>query len=321
MTTFTRRTFIGSAGLLAGFGASASSRFPDKPITVVVPSVAGGSPDTVARLFSRQVQTTIGQPLVVENVSGASGVIGIQRVLRAPNDGHCLLYGYNQLVTINPFLLKNLPYDPVRDLAPVSLTADLGYIWIANPSFGPGSVAEWIEHMKRNPGKVNFGTQGTGSAAHLGGELLMQQSGTRMTAVPYKGSSTPDLLAGVIDVKMEPYTTAIPLVQSGKVKALAATGAQRVALLPNLPTLVESFPGHVIRGWHAIWLRAGSPASAVDTLQREFAAAAGTPAVRDRLRDIGLSAVSSTPEELRQLIASESRMWSQLIKERGIEVS
>lgn len=322
MTRSTGVRLIGAVWLLASLSAAAAvaQDYPRRPISIVVPGTSGGSPDVMARLFAQRLSEAMGQQVVVDTVPGASGIIGVQKVVRAPADGYTVLYGFNQLVTMNPHLIPNLPYNPERDLAPVSILADLGYVWIANNDLPANTVAEWITLARAQPGKLSFGTTGPGSAANLGGELFMEQTGTRILAVAYKGNSNPDLIAGIINLKMEPYTTAIPLIDSKRVKALAITGAARLAVMPNVPTMAEALPGYVITGWHAVWLPANTPQAIVDRLNAEFVKVAKLPEMVERMRTVGLQPVAGTAQELRDLTREETAKWGRLIKSRNIKV-
>jgi len=316
-----RRDFImaGAIGLVA-CRVSAQGAYPARPVTFIVPGTLGGSPDVMARLLAQKLQTSMGQPVVVDTQPGASGLIGMQKALRSPADGYTAIYGFNQLVAMNPHMIKDLSYDVERDLAPVTMTADLGYIWIANQDFPASNLEQWIAHARANPGKVSFGTTGVGSAANLGGELFMQHTGTRMLAVAYKGNSTSDLLAGFIDLKMEPYTTAVPLITSGKVKALGVTGIERLNVLPDVPAISERLKGYVVRGWQAVWVRAGTPQPVIDRLNRELTSAVHHPDVAGRMTAVGLRPMTMTPQALRALTRQESAMWRDLIRERNIQV-
>jgi tripartite-type tricarboxylate transporter receptor subunit TctC len=315
-----RRRFMATAamGCLAPV-ALAQTRYPDRPVTLVVPASVGGSPDTMARLLAQRMQASLGQPVLVDTVPGASGLIGIQKVLNNPADGYTALYGFNQLITMNPYLVKGLPYVPERDLAPVSGTADLGYIWIANNDFPPNDVPQWMAYARAHPGKVSFATTGPGSAANLGGEMFMRHTGAQMLAVPYKANSTPDLLGGVIHLKMEPYTTAVPLVTAGKVKALAVTGTERLKVLPDVPTMSEAIKDYVIRGWQAIWVKQGTPQAAIDRLNEAVRAVLAQPELAERMSKVALRPMPTSPGELAQMGQQESAMWRDLIRDRNIQ--
>lgn len=300
-----------------------TGNYPSKPIRLIVPSAPGGSPDVLARLFANQLSQNIEQPVVVEAIPGASGLIGMERALSAPADGYTVIYGFNQLVAMNPHQFAKLPYDVEKDLAPVSLLASMAYIWIASPSLAANDIGDLVRMAKENPGKITFASPGPGSGSHLGGELMMQLAGIDMLHVPYKSttSATSDLLAGFVQLKMDPYTTAVPLIKSGKVKALGITAPKRSSLLPGIPAVAETLPGYDIPGWHAVWVSAGTPQPIVDKLHAEFVRIARSPAVQAQLREMSIEAVGSTPKELLRATREESRMWGDLLKARNIKLS
>ncbi len=311
------------AGLLYGALAplaSSAQNFPSKPITLVVPVQGGSSPDVTARLYAQRLSESLRQPVVVENVPGASGTLGAQKVARSTPDGYTLMFASNNMVTINPHMIANLGYQVERDFAPIIKLTTVHYVWISNPKFPGNTVQEWVEYAKANPGKLTFGTTGPGSAANLAGELFMRDTNTRMLAVAYKGSSLPDLMTDVIQLKQEPTATAVPLIQAGKVKALAVTGATRVALLPNVPRMAESFPSHVIEGSHSVWAPAGTPAAVISLLNAEFEKVGRLTDVIEKLADLGIQTTGSTPAELLESTRKESQMWADLIKTRNIKV-
>jgi len=300
-----------------------SAGYPGKPIRMVVPSAPGGSPDVLARLFASKLSQNIGQPVVVEAIPGASGLIGMERALSAPADGYTIIYGFNQLVAMNPHQFTKLPYDVERDLAPVSLLASMAYIWIASPAFEANSIQDLVRLARKHPGKITFASPGLGSGSHLGGELMMQLAGIDMLHVPYKSTTgaTTDLLAGTVQLKMDPYTTAVPLIRSGKVKALGVTAPARSPLLPDIPAVAETLPGYDIPGWHAVWVASRTPQPIVHRLHDEFARIAHSPEVKGQLRDMCIEAVGSSPRELQQATRDEFRMWGELLKARNIKLS
>jgi len=319
-----RRALItGALAMALPSWATAQSRgYPNKPIRMIVPSASGGSPDTLARIFAQKLSESMGQSVVVEALPGASGLIGTEKAMKAPADGYTILYGFNQRVTMNPHQFAKMPYDVDKDMVPVSLVAHMAYVWIAPPSFPANSMAELIQLAKAQPGKINFASPGLGSGSHLGGELLMQAAGIEMLHIPYKSTTTAtlDLLAGIVQLKMDPYASAMPLIKSGKVKALAVTGPTRSTLLPQVPTVLESLPGYEIPGWHAVWVPAGTPPDIVRRLNNEFVKITRSPEIRSRLAEMSIEAVGSTPGELVQATRSESKMWGDLLKTRQIKL-
>ncbi|HEY4066372.1 MAG TPA: tripartite tricarboxylate transporter substrate-binding protein, partial [Burkholderiaceae bacterium] len=254
-----------SLGLILAFGAGAAGAqgYPAKPIRVIVPSSPGGSPDILARMIAAPLGDELGQPLVVETMSGAGGIIGTEKVAKSAPDGYTLLYGFNQVATMNPPLYKKLPYQPERDLAPIGLTLNLSYMWIANNDFAPKTIAELVALNRSKPGSVNYASTGPGSAAHLGGVLLERMSGTQMSHVPYRGNTNSDLLGGVVQLKLDPVAASIGLVKSGSVKVLAVSSPKRLAILPDVPTVAETLPGYEMTGWQGLWAPVGTPAAII----------------------------------------------------------
>jgi len=308
------------AAAVAFCPASQARDYPDRPITFVVPSSAGGSPDTIGRLIAARLADALKQPVVIDNLSGASGIIGTERVARAKPDGYTVLYGFNQLVTMNPHLFTKLPYVPEKDLEPVVLVAKLGYVWVAAPSFGANTVDEWLRLAKAQPGKLTFASNGPGSSAHLGGELVNQLAKVEMLHVPYRSNGVPpDLMSGRVDLKIEPSSLAIPLIKAGRLKALAVTGAKRMDALPDVPALAEFLPGYDITGWQAVWVPAGTPQPVVARLNAEINRIIALPEIQARLAEMGAEVVGGAPDVLTRTTRSESKMWRDLLLARNIK--
>ncbi len=317
----TRRALVASAAASAfvAAGARGQSAYPDRPVIMIVPAPLGSGPDILARVYAQRLSEVLGQQVLVDTVPGASGLIGTQKALKARADGHTIIFGFNQLVSVNPNTIPNLSYDVERDMSPVAKIADGAYIWIANNNFPANNVREWIALAKARPGSVKFGTTGPGSVANLAGELFMERTGTQMMAVSYKGNHTPDLLSGIIDMKLEPYATGIPLIKASRVKALAITGANRLADLPDVPTMTEFLPDYVVPGWYSIWVPAGTPEAVVKRLNTEFNAITRSPNMVERFQSLSLQPSASTPEELRIAAARERAMWAELVAKRGMK--
>lgn len=312
-------------GLLAGMAMApalfAQTAWPGKPIRLVVPAGAGSGPDIMARLIGDRLGQRLGQPIVVEPTPGASGILGADKALNAAPDGYTFLFGFNQLMTMNPHIYAKLPYDPVKGVAPVSLISKGGYVLIAGPTVPFDDVAGMIQHARAHPGALTYASFGNGSAPHLGMELLKQRAGIDLLHVPYRTSAAAntDLMANQIQVKIETQTSAVALVRSGKVKALAVTTAERLAALPSVPALRESVPGFELTGWNAVWAPAGIPPAVVDQMSRAIRATLQEPELRTRLAEMGLDPQGSTPGELDQLTRQESAQWGKLIREKGIK--
>lgn len=298
--------------------AAAQGGFPSRPINLVLPAGAGTGVDIVGRIGAQRLSEVLGQPVVVENVVGASGVIGVQRAARAKPDGHTLLFTFNQTMTMNPHVVANLPYDPLKDFAPVSRFAASPFVWMVNTQVPVATFPEFIAYAKARPGKLAMGVTGFASAAYLGSQLLALQTGAEVLAVNYAGNFSADLLSNVVQLSMSPAAQVPSLVASGKVRPLAQTGAQRAAALPDLPTVDETVPGYVIDAWYGVWAPAGTPQEVLDALTSAWQKVASTPEVRNRLAAVSAMPVGSTAEALRELTRTELKLWGDVVKARKI---
>jgi tripartite-type tricarboxylate transporter receptor subunit TctC len=317
-----RRLLVGMAAAaavpwLAG-RASAQAGYPNRPVRLIIPSAAGGSPDILARLFQPRLQDALGQPVVVEDVPGAAGIIGTDKVAKATPDGYTLLYGHQQVVTINQVTQRNLPYQPERDLAPISTTLELVYAWIATPSFPANTVPEWLKLAREQPGAISYASTGAGSAAHLGGVLVERAAGIKLLHVPYRGNTNSDLLAGVVQLRLESLAAAMALIQSGKVKALAVATPKRLAVLPDVPSITEFLPGCEMPGFHGFWAPAKTPAPILARLNAEIVKILQLPDVRKRIGELGFLPQSSTQEDMAARIRAETQQWAALVKSTGM---
>ncbi len=308
------------AALALSFGTCAvqAQGYPSKPIRIIVPSAPGGSPDVLARLISVPLGEELGQPLIVETMPGAAGIIGTDRVAKSTPDGYTLLYGFNQVATMNPPLYKKLPYQPERDLAPIGLTLNLSYMWIANADFEPKSIGELLKLNRAKPGSVNYASTGPGSAAHLGGVLLERMTNTQMTHVPYRGNTNSDLMAGVVQLKLDPVAASLGLVRSGKVKVLAVSSPKRLAVLPDVPTVAETVPGYELTGWQGLWAPAGTPAAVIQRVNAAMVKVIQSPEMQKRIQDLGYEPLGSSPKEMADRIRSELAQWTLLLKQTNI---
>ena len=295
--------------------------FPTKPIKVLVGVPPGGPTDAVARAVAPELSEALGQQLVIENRPGASAVIATELVAKAPPDGHTLAFIYITHVT-NPTLIAKLPYDTVRDFIPVSMVGRQSMVMLANPAFPANSVAEVIAAAKANPGKLDYGASDPGSAPHLAAELFKMMSGTQITPIYYKGTAPAmtDLIAGHIPLMFISNISALPHVKSGKLKALAVTGAQRTALAPDIPTIAESgLAGYEVYGWYGFAAPARTPRPIIERLQAEVAKIAQHPKMKARLASQGLELVGSSPEEFDAFIRAEITKWSTVLKAAGLK--
>jgi tripartite-type tricarboxylate transporter receptor subunit TctC len=305
--------------VLATACTAAAQDYPSRPIRYIVPQAPGGSSDTLARLVTQRVADSIGQPVVVDNRPGATGVIGTEVVARASPDGYTLLQAATSHAT-NPGMQAKLPYDTLRDFAPVSLLSQQPNIWIVNPALPVKTIAELVAYVKTRPGQVNFGSSGTGGSQHLAGELLMSMTGIDMAHVPYKGSPPAliDLLAGRIPVMSSTMPPVLPHLRAGKVRALAVTSAKRSPAVPDVPAVAETIPGYEAIAWQGLLAPARTPHAVVSRLQTEFARVLKQPDVASRLGDQGYDTVASTPEWFSGYIRSEIAKWSKVIRAAGI---
>jgi tripartite-type tricarboxylate transporter receptor subunit TctC len=312
-------------GLVAVFACVApvavAQPFPNKPIHLVIPYPAGGGTDVMARILAKRVGETIGQQVIVENKPGASGSIGAAAVARSPADGYTLLMTLSS-ITMNASLYKSLPYDVGADFAPVSLLAFSNYILVVNPSVDATNLPELIDLAKRNPGKLNYGSGGSGGPDHLGMELLKGMTGVDIVHVPYKGGGPglQDTIAGNVSMIMSPTLSAVPFMKSGRVRALAGTSAKRSPAAPDVPAIGEFFPGYDVSIWYGILAPKGVPTDVLNKLNTEFRAALNHPEVAERLVGIGAEAVGNSPAEFQTVINADLRKWAEVSQRIGLRL-
>ncbi|MDM0109537.1 tripartite tricarboxylate transporter substrate binding protein [Variovorax sp. J22R24] len=322
MNLSNRRSLLSVLALaLCSSIAFAADDYPNRTVRVVVPYPAGGIADKVAREVAEQLQQRLKQTVVVENRSGAAGNIGFEHVARQPADGYTLLLAPASNLTVQPVLFKRLSYDLERDFTPVSLLVQTPQVLLVHPALPVDSVQSLIDYSKKNPGKVNYGVS-VGAYSHLAGELLRSRTGADLTAIPYQGSAPAinDLLAGQTQFIFNEVITAIPHIQSGKLKPLAVAYGSRAPWLPKVPTTAEAgFPDFEVTSWYGIVARSGTPAPVVDRLARELRAIVQSPDFRKRYDDIGAFTVGSSPEEFGRFIQSETRKWTAVVKQAEIQ--
>jgi tripartite-type tricarboxylate transporter receptor subunit TctC len=307
------RALAGFLLLLAGATALAQG-FPSKPVRVVVPFPPGGGADTLARILEPRLAELWAQPLIVENRPGASGHIGADYVAKSPADGHTLLMSST----------ASLDEKNVGEFAPVSLVSASAYVVAVNPRVAAASIGELVALAKASPGRLSFGSSGTGAASHLSAELFKAMAGIQLLHVPYKGTgqALTDLLGGQIDLMFAPAQTVIPYVQAGKLKALAVTSATRSETLPALPTVAESgLPGYAAVGWFGLLAPAATPRPVVAKASADVNRVLALREVRERILGLGSEVSGNTPEEFARFIREDQAKWSKLMKEAGISVS
>jgi tripartite-type tricarboxylate transporter receptor subunit TctC len=280
-------------------GASAQDGYPSKPIKLVVPLAAGGGIDFTARITAQKLSEVLGQQVVVENLGGAGGTIGVNAVVRAAPDGYTLLY-HSVTGVVSAAVGKDLPYDWLRDLVPVSLVTRFAPVLIINPSLPAKDLKEFIALAKANPGKFSYGSSGPGTAIHLASELFKAAAGVDIVHVPYRGNAgvMPDLLAGRIAMLIDGVPPQVKNIESGTVRALAVTTRTRAAALPNVPTMIEQGIDYEVPYWTAIYAPAATPKPIVDKLAADLARTMKDPGVVERLKNAGTEAVGSTAQEL-----------------------
>ena len=306
----------GALALTLGAPASAQS-WPTKPVRLVVTFPSGGAPDILARLFSEKAQ--LGQPVVVDNKPGAGGNIGADFVAKSPADGYTLVLGTVGTHSINGSLYEKMPYDMVKNFAPVSLIASAPNLLVVNNNVPVKTVPEFVAYLKANPDKLSFGSPGVGTSVHVSGELFKSMTGTKMTHVPYKGRqyAIPDLVGGSIQLMFDNMPSALPMAREGKIRAIAVTTAKRSSAAPEIPAIAESIPGFEATTWFALFAPAGTPKPVVDKLSAEVQRVFRLPDVAERLKTLGLEAVLSSPEELAAYQASEISKWTKVVKDSG----
>ena len=317
-----RRPFLLAAlalAVAAPFTAYAQA-YPAKPITVIVPFAAGGTTDILARVIGQALNKELGQSVIVDNRAGAGGNIGAQLAAKAAPDGYTLFMGTVGTHAINQSLYKKMPFDPVKDFAPLTRVAMVPNLLVAHPSKPYKTVKELIAYAKANPGKVNFGSSGSGSSIHLSGELFNALAKVDMVHVPYKGSApaVSDLIGGQIDIMFDNMPSAIQHVRAGKLRPLAVTTARRAPELPEVPTIAEAgVPGYEATSWFGMFAPAGTPAPVVARLNGALVKVLADPEVKKKLAEQGAEPYSEKPEQFAEFIRKETAKWSKVVKDSG----
>ncbi len=299
-----------------------TAAYPVRSIRYIVPTAAGGSSDTLARVIVKNLAESLGQPVVVDNRPGATGNIGAELVAHAAPDGYTLLQAATSHAT-NPALEAKLPFDPIRDFMPVVLLSEAANLWVASPSLPAKNMRELIALAKSRPGQIKYGSSGIGSSQHLAGELLKSLTSIEIVHIPYKGSPQAliDVLGGRIPLMCSTIAPAMPHVKEGKITALAVTGLRRSSAAPDIPTVNESgLPGYEATAWQGVLAPAGTPRDIVVKLNAEIVRILNRPEVKKQLADQGFDTVGSTPEEFGDFIKVEIAKWAKVIKAAGIRV-
>lgn len=307
---------------LAAAHAQDAERYPSKPITIVVPSVAGNVNDAVARLLGQELTKTWGQPVIVENKPGAGTTTGTRFVAQAPKDGYTVLLTFTAHVQ-NPPLFPNVGYDPINDFTPVAAVAGSSVVLAVSPDFPVRTLPELVKLVQANPGKYPYGSYGMGTTGHILGELLKREAGLQMQHVPYKGGAplATDLAAGHVKIGLIAVGTAKPLLQSGKLIPLAMTGTQRSALMPDVPTFGESgYQGFEPEAWMGLLMPAGTPPERAAALSKEVARIVRLPEIAQRMRELNLVPIGNTPAQFDTMLRGDLDKWTRFVRELGIKM-
>ena len=297
--------------------------YPAKPIRLVVPYAPGGGADGVARIIAKKMSENIGQPIVIDNKGGAGSILGTDIVAKADPDGYTLLLGQSGPISINPAIYKSLPYDPVKDFAPVSMTTAYPYILVVNPDLPVKSLQEFVELAKSKPGALNYGSTGVGAANHLVSEMFSSKAGLKMTHVPYRGTALAvgDLLGGQLSMVFGDPISVLSQMKAGKLRPLAVTSLQRSPVAPEVPTLAESgYPGFEALAWHGILAPAKTPPEIVKKLNEEIVKALADPTTKKLLEDQAMQTIGSTPADFASFIQKDIVLWKGVATSANVTV-
>ena len=294
--------------------------FPSRPIHIIVPLPPGGSNDVLARILGQKMSEAFNQPVVVENKPGAAGNIGTDFTAKAAPDGYTIAIAPNQTVAVNPVLYPKLPFDAIKDLEGISMLGRVPMVLVVSPKISASTVAELIAQAKANPDKLSYASAGSGSPQHMAAEVFKAMTGTRITQIPYKGSAPAlvDVLSGVVDVMFCPINSALPHIRSGRLRALGTSGPQRLALLPDVPTVAETVPNFESDIWIGMVAPAKTPPAIINKLNAELRRSLALPDVRDKLAEQGIYVESSSAAAFTKLIASDQKRWAAVIKAANI---
>jgi tripartite-type tricarboxylate transporter receptor subunit TctC len=318
-----RRTLLLALAWPAIACGARAAGYPAKPIKLVVPYAPGGGADGVARIVAKKASETLGQPIVIENKGGAGAILGTDMVARAEPDGYTLLLGQSGPISINPAVYKSLPYDPVKDLAPITMTTAYPYILVVNSDLTASTLQEFVTLAKSKPGALNYGSTGVGAANHLVAELFNSKAGLQMTHVPYRGTALAvgDLLSGQLTMVFGDPISVLPHIKSGKLRALAVTSLERSPVAPEVPTVAESgYPGFEALAWHGILAPARTPTAVIETLNREFVTAVRDPETRTLLANQAMQPLGSSPEAFAAFIKRDIATWKAVAEAAKIAV-
>ena len=316
------RAFAAALAIVAAPVAFGQAAYPTKPVRIVVPFPAGGTTDIIARATAQKLSEAWGHQVIVDNRPGAAGNIGAELVAKSAPDGYTLLMGTVGTHAINASLYAKMPYDHVKDFAPVILVAGVPNVLVVNPEVPVKTVPELIAYVKTNPGKLNFASSGSGTSIHLSGELFKTMTGVQMTHVPYKGSAPAltDLMGGQVQLMFGNLPSSLAFIKAGKLRALAVTSTTRAAALPDVPTVADFVPGFEASSWFGLLAPAGTPPAVIAKINGEVAKWLATPEAREKLTAQGANIAGGTPEDFAKHIQAETAKWAKVVKDSGAKV-
>ncbi|MDQ1899864.1 tripartite tricarboxylate transporter substrate binding protein [Paracoccus sp. WLY502] len=319
MPSITRRILLGSA-LALGLAGTAAAEFPERQITLVIPFAAGGSTDVVGRIVAERMSQELGQQVVVQNVGGAGGSLGAQQVAQAEPDGYTILMGTVATHALNPLILKQKPYDPQADFAPVSLLVLVPNVLAVHPDVPAQTVQELIDLAKAEP--LAYASSGNGTPLHLSGELFKAMAGVEIDHIPYKGSgpALTDVLGNQVPIIFDNLPSASGHISSGKLRALGVTTAERAPSFPDVPAIAETLPGYETYSWNALFAPAGTPPEAIEALAAAAKTTMADPAVADRMAEFSATIVASTPDELAEHVKAEMAKWEPVVRDANVSM-
>lgn len=321
------KLFLAAGILFASIAAYAAQNtagdYPNRPIRIIVTFPPGGPTDIIARVVGQKLAEAWGQPVVIDNRSGAGGNIGTDLAAKSAPDGYTLLLSNFGPMAISPFVYAKLPYDPVKDLTPITLAATAWFFVVTNPSSPLTSIKELIAQAKANPDKITFSSSGNASPSHLAGALFQSSAGVKLTHVPYKGGAPAvgAVIAGEVQMAIESPPPIVPQVKAGKLRALGAARATRSPLLPDVPTVSEAgLPGFEVGSWYGFHAPAGTPKLIIDKLHAEMVKAMKTPELREKFSNVGAETIANTPAEYGAFVQAELKKWSKVVRSTGVKI-
>ena len=316
-----RRLLVGLlAGSIGMAMAQAPSNYPNRPIRIIVPFAAGISPDVVARILADKLGQSLGQPVVVDNRPGASGIIGAEMAAKSPADGYTLLMSVTAIMSMNPHLYSKLSYDPIKDFKPVSHILNVPFVLTAAPKAPFSNMKELLDAAKKTPESIDYASLGAGSHSHVAMAWMMNQTGVKLNHVPYKASPATDLMGGLVSLYFDPIVTAIPLVATHKVKAIGVSTLKRSPALAQVPAISETVPGFDTYAYQGIFAPAGTPDAIVDKLNAELVKIVHMPDVQKKLTEFGYITVGSNVADFKKLVKDDYATYGEVVKRNGIRL-